>query len=153
MSKRLLIMHIEDNDDHAELVAEVISQSKMACDIIRLTDAEAATGYLLNNAEPEPDRTLKMPDLILLDLSLPGISGLDFLERLRSDRLTTAVPVVVLTTSDRENEINAAYQKGANSYIVKPTRYEEFVVKLAEMNMYWGETAEVPDSATLRPLA
>ncbi len=153
MSKRLLIMHIEDNDDHAELVAEVISQSKMACDIIRLSDAEAATGYLLDRAEPEPDRTLKLPDLILLDLSLPGISGLDFLERLRSDQLTTAVPVVVLTTSDRENEIKAAYQKGANSYIVKPARYEEFVVKLAEMNMYWGETAEVPDSAALAPLS
>jgi len=152
MSKRLLIMHIEDNDDHAELVAEVISQSKMACDIIRLADAEAATGYLLDGTEPEPDRTLKLPDLILLDLSLPGISGLDFLERLRGDRLTVAVPVVVLTTSDRENEIKAAYQKGANSYIVKPARYEEFVVKLAEMNMYWGETAEVPDSAIVAPL-
>lgn len=149
MPKQMLIMHIEDNDDHAELVAAVISQCKMTCDIMRLVDAESATRYLLDPTEPELDRTLKLPDLILLDLSLPGISGLEFLERLRQDPLTSPVPVIVLTTSDREDEIKAAYQKGANSYIVKPARYDDFVVKLAEMNMYWGETAEVPNSAVL----
>ena len=153
MSKRFLIMHIEDNDDHAELVATVISQSKMACDIMRLTDAETAFRYLLDQTESKLERTLKIPDLILLDLNLPGISGLDFLERLRQDPLTLSVPVIVLTTSDREDEIKTAYQNGANSYIVKPARYDDFVVKLTEMNMYWGETAEVPDSTVLSPFA
>ena len=92
-------------------------------------------------------------DLLVTDVRLPGISGLEFLERLRKDPLTLSIPVIVLTTSDREDEIKTAYQKGANSYIVKPARYDDFVVKLTEMNMYWGETAEVPDSTVLSPLA
>jgi CheY-like chemotaxis protein len=142
-------MHIEDNDDHAELVASVISQCKMTCDVMRLSDAETASKYLLDATQSDHSRSLKLPDLILLDLSLPGISGLEFLEQLRGDQLTSPVPVIVLTTSDREDEIQSAYRKGANSYIVKPAKYDDFVIKLTEMNMYWGETAEVPDPALL----
>lgn len=152
MARTLQIMHVEDNDDHAELVSAIISQSNLPCTIKRFADAESATRYLFDQTQSHLERTLKLPDLVLLDLALPGISGQEFLQKLRADNLSAAIPVIVLTTSDREEEITAAYKAGANSYIIKPARLNDFVVKMTEMNMYWAETAVVPDSGAKAPI-
>jgi two-component system response regulator len=142
--KQMNIMHIEDNDDHAELVSAAITDTRLNSRVIRFDDAESGLDYLLGREQSQARGQYPLPDLIILDLSLPGMNGLEFLEHLRSHRQTSGIPVVVLTNTDDPNEVDEMYRKGANSYVVKPVNYDEFIIKLAEMNMYWSATAEVP---------
>ena len=143
-SKQLNIVHIEDDDDHAELVSAAISNTRLNSRVIRFDDAESGLDYLLGQGQDEVGALYPMPDLIILDLSLPGMDGLEFLEHLRSNCETIAIPVVVLTNTEDPKKIEEVYRKGANSYVVKPLSYDEFVIKLAEMNMYWSNTAATP---------
>ena len=87
-------------------------------------------------------------DIILLDLSLPGISGFDFLKKIKENELTKNIPIVILTTSGHDKDIDLAYNMGANSYIVKPEDTVEFIIKLNEINSYWSITSEIPKIAT-----
>jgi CheY-like chemotaxis protein len=141
--KPLRILHIEDNDDHADLVAAAASENRVPCHLIRFATAEAGLDYLRLGERRNG------PDLILLDLALPGMNGLEFLRLVRREPTTAGIPVVVLSTSERDSDVAEAYQSGANSYISKPTSLEEFIIKLAEMNMYWSGTAELPEVAAL----
>jgi len=144
MPKKMLhLMHIENNDDHAELVSATVMESQLPCKISRFADAESGLAFLTPN-NIDSTCTQAFPDIILLDLGLPGINGYEFLTTLRANNMTKGIPVVVLTTSNQEKEISRAYKAGANSYIVKPASMEEFVIKLAEMSMYWSMTAELP---------
>jgi CheY-like chemotaxis protein len=143
-SRRLRILHIEDNDDHAELVSAAITDSRLNTRVIRFDTAESGLDYLYLRQRCNVPGDQPLPDLIILDLSLPGMSGVEFLEHLRTNTRTAGIPVVVLTTTSDPAEIESAYRKGANSYVVKPSSYDEFVIKLAEMNLYWSGTSEVP---------
>ncbi len=143
-SRQMRILHIEDNDDHAELVSAAITDSRRNSRVIRFANAEAGLDYLFGMEQQPTGGGGSMPDLIILDLTLPGMNGLDFLGHLRSNQQTAGIPVVVLTNADDPDKIDAMYRSGANSYVVKPVGYDEFVIKLAEMNMYWSGTSEVP---------
>jgi len=140
----MLIAHIEDNDDHAKLVSEVTAEAVLPCRVIRFIDAESGLDYLQGDLQSFHRDQHPFPDLILLDLDLPGMSGLTFLRHVRAHEKTKGIPIVVLTSSANEHEIAAAYRYGANSYIVKPVNTEDFIVKLTELNMYWYLTSEVP---------
>jgi len=145
MSKKLLhLMHIDNNDNHANLVSATVMESQLPCQISRFADAESGLAFLTQNNVDSTNRQ-SFPDMILLDLGLPGIDGIEFLTTLRTNDRTRGIPVVVLTTSNQQEEISKAYKAGANSYIVKPASMEEFVIKLAEMSMYWSITAELPE--------
>lgn len=144
-SKQLYIIHIEDNDEHAELVSAAIAESKLASQVIHFVDAETCLEYLSTRGQEFNSIQSSLPDLILLDLSLPKMSGLEFLLRLRANPLTGGIPVVVLTNSDDPTQIDRLYRSGANSYIVKPMKYEDFIIKIAELNMYWFGTSEMPN--------
>jgi len=143
-TRSMLIAHIEGNDDHAKLVSTIADGASIPCRIIRFTDAENAIDYLHGELQSFHRDQYPIPDLILLELDLPGMSGLTFLRRIRAHKKTREVPIVVLTGSTNEHEISAAYRYGANSYIVKPDNTEDFVIKLTELNMYWSLTSEVP---------
>jgi CheY-like chemotaxis protein len=143
--KEFTVMCIEDNDDHVELARTAITQSMRGCRFIRFADAESAMQYMLKDCVSNDLRQRSSADLILLDLSLPGMNGLTFLKRLKSYHRTKRIPVIVLTISSDEEEIANAYHLGANSYIVKPLHEEEFIIKLVELSMYWSLTAEVPN--------
>jgi two-component system response regulator len=147
-SKQMRILHIEDNDDHAELVSAAITDSRLNSRVIRFDKAESGLDYLLGRKQSSLVRgDYPLPDLIILDLSLPDMNGLEFLEHLRTNRQTAGIPVIVLSATNSPEEIDAVYRKGANSYVVKPVNYDEFVIKLVEMNMYWSGTSEVPGRA------
>ena len=148
-----LVMHIEDDDHHAELIRTAIEQSYSRWHIIRFVDAESAIDYLYGQLQSTRRAEYPLPSLVLLDLTLPGMGGLEFVGHLRSQRLTRTIPIVALSATRSQEEIEHAYQVGVSSFIVKPTRLRELAIKIAELNMYWSSTALVPpvhDSASRR---
>ena len=139
-----LIILVEDNDDHAELTIESLKQNKVINEVIRFADAESAMDYI-SSAVKNQD-TNKMPDLILLDVKLPGMSGFDMLQKLKSNTLTKRIPVIMLTTSSRDEEVAKGYDFGVNSYVVKPVNFTKFQEKLADLRIYWILISEMPKS-------
>ena len=125
------ILVVDDTEESIDILVDTLDEQY---DISAAMDGATALRIISENP----------PDLILLDLSLPGMSGLEFLTYLRSNAWTNGIPVVVLTNASDPELIEELYSCGANSYIVKPVCYEDFVVKLAELTMYWSGTVEVP---------
>ncbi len=145
MRNRMLhVLLIEDNDDHAELVEAALEVNNLVGSVIRFPDAEAGLDYLLGDRATENPQANPLPDLILLDLMLPGMSGMEMLKIVKRHARTKSIPVIVLTTSSLDSKIDKAYELGANSYIAKPIGHQDFVIKLAELNMFWSVTAELP---------
>lgn len=122
------ILLVEDNANDVELTLAALGD--LAQKVFVASDGAEALDYVF---APET-HALKV---ILLDLHLPRMAGLDVLRRLKSDDRTTAIPVVVLTSSVDEQDIREAYQRGANSYVVKPVKFEDFVKALVKMGHYW----------------
>ena len=143
----MLIAHIEDNDSHAQLLSDVATQATEPCRVIRFVDAESGLDYLQGDLQSFHRDQHPYPDLILMELDLPGMSGLTFLRHVRVHERTRGIPIVVLAKSDNEHEIAAAYHYGANSYVVKPVNRDDFLIKLTELSMYWHLTSEIPRSA------
>ncbi len=125
------IMLVEDNPDHAELTMEVLAELEAQHEVIWAKDGVEAVGYLLEN-----DSVIQ-PTLVLLDLNMPKMGGLEVLRRFRSEESTTNIPVVVLTTSTEESDVIDSYNLGANSYIVKPVNYEQFTLAVGQLGLYW----------------
>jgi len=142
--KQLIIVHIEDDDDHAELVSAAAAECSRSHRIIRFENAESGLKYLEGYDWSKKSNDRLWPDLILLDMSLGGMSGNEFLRRLKAGDQTAGIPVVVLAATEDDAAIRRAYRLGAASYIVKPSEFNEFVMKLAELNSYWSVTSEVP---------
>jgi two-component system response regulator len=130
------ILLVEDSDDDAELTIRAIKNNRIANRIELVRDGVEALAYL------EGDRPL--PRLILLDLKLPKMNGLEVLRRIRSNPRTRLLPVVVLTSSREEPDIAAAYDLGVNSYIVKPVEFEGFVKAVTDAGLYWLLLNEAP---------
>jgi CheY-like chemotaxis protein len=130
------ILLVEDSDDDAELTIRAIKSNKIANRIELVRDGVEALAYL------EGDRPL--PRLILLDLKLPRMNGLDVLRSIRASPRTRLLPVVVLTSSREEPDIARAYELGVNSYIVKPVEFEGFVKAVTDAGLYWLLLNEAP---------
>ena len=143
----VLIMLVEDNDDHAELISDALNNTIVANRVIRFVNAESALEYLTGDETQSPDVETPLPGMIILDVKLPGMDGFEMLRRIRGNDRTRRLPVVMLTTSKRDEEIAKGYEYGANSYIVKPVKYEEFRAKIIDLKMYWILTSELPEGA------
>ncbi len=142
----VLIMLVEDNDDHAELITDALNNTIVANRVLRFVNAESALEYLLGQDAVATPEEHPLPGVILLDLKLPGMDGFQMLRTIRREDRTRRLPVVILTTSKREDEIARGYELGANSYIVKPVKFEEFRAKIIDLKMYWVLTSELPES-------
>lgn len=127
------ILLVEDNSDDEKLTLRAMRQSEVPNVIVVVRDGAEAIDYLLT----EVQKGHRLPSLILLDLKLPKISGLEVLERLRAEEATKNLPVVVLTSSDEENDIAQSYSLGANSYIRKPVDFDEFIDSVRQLGVYW----------------
>jgi len=143
----VLIMLVEDNDDHAELITEALNNTIVANRVLRFVNAESALEYLTGEQADQLPDDHPLPGVILLDIKLPGMDGFEMLKRVRRDPRTRRLPVIILTTSKREEEVARGYELGANSYIVKPVKFEEFRAKIIDLKMYWVLTSELPRSA------
>lgn len=130
------ILLVEDSEDDAELTIRAITSNKIANRIELVRDGVEALAFLRS------DRPL--PRLVLLDLKLPKMNGLDVLKEIRGDHRTRVLPVVILTSSREEPDVAAAYQLGVNSYIVKPVDFESFVKAVTDAGLYWLLLNEAP---------
>jgi CheY-like chemotaxis protein len=131
------VLLVEDNPRDAELTVRAFTKRNLANRLKRVADGAEAIDYLFGESaagQPDPCRTLKV---ILLDLKLPKVDGLEVLRRLKSDARTKHIPVVVLTSSREERDIVQSYHLGVNSYIVKPVDFENFSDAVAQLGLYW----------------
>jgi len=126
------ILVVEDNPVDLDLTQRAFAKHRIANPIQVARDGEEALDFIPRWEAGEP-----LPSVILLDLKLPKVNGLDVLRRLKSHRQTSIVPVIILTTSAEDRDIEEAYRLGANSYIVKPVDFEKFVDVAAQIEMYW----------------
>lgn len=144
--KSSIILLVEDNPDDEELTRMALAESKILNKIVVAQDGPEALDYLLatglyENRDPSLD-----PELVLLDLKLPKLGGLEVLRRMRADKRTQMIPVVVLTTSSEEEDIIASYRLGANSYVRKPVEFNHFAAAVKQLGMYWLLLNETPQS-------
>ena len=133
----LLVMLVEDNVDHAELVMRTLAEHSVPNEIFHLMDGQAALDYLFRRGEYADPAKSPRPHMILLDLRLPRVDGLEVLRILKETENLRQIPVVVLTTSEAEKDVARAYNQHANSYLVKPVGYEEFVRLMNDLGFYW----------------
>ena len=133
----MVILLVEDNPDHAELVKRSFDEHRVANRIFHVIDGEEALNYLFNRGNYSEPNKNPIPHLILLDLRLPKVDGLDVLKELRSSDKLSKIPVVILTTSNAETDIARAYEHHANSYLVKPVDFDKFTQLMNDMGFYW----------------
>ena len=134
MIEKKIILLVEDNADDEKLILLSLRKSKITNDVVVARDGQEALDYLLGTKDKS--ETLK-PTVILLDLHLPKIDGLEVLQRLRADERTKLLPVVVLTSSDEESDRVRSYSLGANSYVCKPVDFVDFAAAVRELGLYW----------------
>lgn len=131
----LRILLVEDNPNDLELTLHALSASKLSNPVVVARDGAEALELLFGSEEQAP--LPELPQLILLDLKLPKVDGLEVLERIKGDERTRAIPVVVLTSSSEGPDIDRAYSLGVNSYIVKPVDFGQFCETVKQLGMYW----------------
>jgi two-component system, response regulator len=137
MSRSKVILLVEDNSDDVELTLRAFRKSKVLNDIVVVRDGVEALDYLFAtgpHAGRDPNLT---PEVVLLDLKLPKIGGLEVLRRLRAEERTRRIPVVVLTSSNEEKDILSSYDLGANSFVRKPVDFAQFLEAAQQLGMYW----------------
>jgi len=142
--KPVNILLVEDNEDHAELTLMALRNNNLVNEVYVVKDGEEALDFVYHRGKYADVKEFPLPGLILLDISLPKVSGLEVLETLKGDPQLKVIPVIMLTTSSREEEIARSYAGGANSYVTKPVNFEEFVKKIREMKLYWIITNSLP---------
>jgi two-component system, response regulator len=131
---------VEDNPDHAELTLRAFRRHHIANHVVVLTDGAEALDYLVGG-----DRSpIALPILLVLDLKLPKVNGLEVLERLRADQRTRRLPVVILTSSDEKRDIASSYDQGANSVVRKPIAFDEFNQAVGQLGLYWALVNQSP---------
>ena len=135
---------MEDNPADVEITRRALRESAAPVELIVVRDGQEAVDYLLRQGGNAADAAWRMPDLILLDLNLPRLTGREVLERIRTDDTFRSVPVVVLTTSTRPEDVRALYAAGANTYIEKPADFGRFVQALQTIHRYWLDLALLP---------
>jgi CheY-like chemotaxis protein len=133
----LVILLVEDNPDHKELILRNLKDHRLANTIHNVSDGEAALDYLYHKGAYQDPIRFPAPHLILLDLRLPKIDGLEVLKQIKKDDALKSIPVVVLTTSEAEADIAAAYANFVNSYLVKPVDFDKFKELMDDLGFYW----------------
>ncbi|MBW4682128.1 MAG: response regulator [Microcoleus vaginatus WJT46-NPBG5] len=139
-----IILLVEDNPDDQVLTLRALRKSNIANEVIVVNDGVEALDYLFGTGTYAGRDTSFMPQLILLDLKLPKLDGLQVLQRLRAEKRTQLLPVVVLTTSREEQDIIKSYSLGANSYVRKPVDFTEFAQAVQQLGLYWLLLNEAP---------
>jgi two-component system response regulator len=138
MAELQCILLVEDNEDDAELTQRAFAQAKIANPLVRVSDGVEALDYLFGRGAFSGRNLAAQPIVVLLDLKLPRLDGLDVLKAIRTTEHTQYLPVVMLTSSDHDRDRIAAYQFQVNSYVKKPVDYDRFVEAARQLGLYWA---------------
>jgi len=137
VNNEIEILMVEDRDEDIELAMRALKKNNIANNIEIVKDGEKALEFIFATGEFSERKISQQPKLILLDLKLPKVDGLEVLREIKADERTKSIPVVILTSSDESSDIKEAYKMGANSYIVKPVNFDNFVKAVADLGLYW----------------
>lgn len=137
------ILLVEDNPNDLELALIALERSQLANEVVIMRDGAEALDYLLRRNE-HADRQAGNPAVLLLDVKLPKVNGLEVLEAIRRNDSLRSIPVVMLTSSREEPDLERAYQLGVNAYVVKPVKFKEFVSAISDLGMFWAVLNEPP---------
>lgn len=132
-----IILLVEDNPSDVALTQRALARSRIANELVVAEDGQEALDYLFGAGAYAGREVTELPALILLDLKLPRVDGLEVLRQIRTDERTSRLPVVVLTTSKEEQDVAQSYDLGANSYIRKPVDFTQFAQAVEQMGLYW----------------
>lgn len=138
------ILLVEDNEDDIELTRLAFDQHRIANRLDVVKNGEQALSYLFGRDEYEHRKDEPLPAVVLLDLKLPGLHGLEVLEQLRANPATRHLPVVILTSSGEQEDLFGSYERGANSFIRKPVDFEKFSEAVRQLQLYWLVLNESP---------
>jgi len=144
MKKEYEIVIVEDNPEDAELMIRSLKKNQLSNNLIVLEDGELALDFFFKRGKFKERKACKSNLMIFLDLKLPKVGGLEVLRQLKSNPDTKKIPVVIVTSSNQDPDIETAYELGANSYVVKPVDYEKFTETIKQLGLYWLVVNEFP---------
>jgi CheY-like chemotaxis protein len=142
--REIEILLVEDDAADAEMTLRALRRNNLANKLLWVKDGQEALDYMFG-AGAYAGRDASLPRLVMLDLKMPKVSGIEVLRALKSSDATCAVPVVVMTSSSEEQDVVASYELGVNSYIVKPVQFEAFLETVAKIGLYWVLTNRLPN--------
>ena len=148
--KSKIILLIEDNPSDIKLTKRALANNHILNDLVVIEDGQEALEYLFGTGQYENRDVSQKPALILLDLKLPRMDGLEILQQIRADPNTKRLPVVVLTTSKEEQDVAASYDLGVNSFIRKPVDFDQFVSAIQHLGLYWLVLNETPPDPKIK---
>jgi two-component system response regulator len=143
-TRKIDIVLVEDNPDDADLTMRALKKNGLASSIIHLQDGEEALDFIFCKGAYSGRVFGELPRLLILDLKMPKVDGIEVLRQVKSDSRTRALPVVLFTSSNEERDIAKSYQSGVNSYIVKPVEFESFVKVVSDVGLYWLSLNQIP---------
>jgi two-component system response regulator len=137
MTHGVEILLVEDNDNDAEMTIRALKKNNLANSLLHLSDGSEAIDYIFALGEYSNRHVEDTPRVIVLDLKMPKVGGMEVLKKLKSDERTQDIPVVVLTSSKEDPDIKKCYALGVNSYVVKPVEFEDFYKAISALGLYW----------------
>lgn len=144
MIQEVEILLVEDNPSDAELTIRALKKNNLANHLLHLKDGAQALYFIFATGEFEGRNIQNGPRIILLDLKMPKVSGIEVLEKIKADERTRKIPVIILTSSREDPDINRCYELGVNSYVVKPVAFEQFVKAVSDLGLYWMILNQLP---------
>ena len=144
MKQEIDILLVEDNPGDAEMTVIALSQHNLADKLLHVKDGAEALDYIFAEGKYAERKISHKPKVILLDLKLPKVNGIEVLLKLKSDERTKNIPVIILTSSREDPDIKKCYDLGVNSYVVKPVEFDEFQKVISQLGLYWIITNQQP---------
>jgi two-component system response regulator len=136
MNERIILL-VEDSPDDVDLTLRALKKSNVLNEVVVVRDGAEALDYLFATGTYSGGDSAVMPELVLLDLKLPKVDGLEVLRQIRADERTKLLPVVILTSSNEQRDVMESYKLGANSYIRKPVDFDQFIESVRQLGLYW----------------
>lgn len=146
MNNEIEILLVEDNSSDAEMTIRALKKSKLANNLLHLKDGALALDYIFCEGQYANRQIENQPKVVLLDLKMPKVNGIEVLQRIKQDVRTREIPVVVLTSSKEDPDIKRCYEHGVNSYVVKPVEFEDFYRAVSDLGLYWLIVNQTPHS-------